>query len=187
MARLLVLVAALTAGVAGCATTSQRVLDSDQSQVELRSFQTRLFDTTDKERTLRAVIATLQDLGFVIDKADSTIGTVSATKLDRYALRMTVSVYPHGDSQLNVRANALFGNMPVVEPAPYQEFFASLGKWMFLNTQAMDGGEAAKGENQQVTGRQARAEEGSRELSSSTGGTLKATHSPNRKPGKAEL
>ena len=41
--------------VVGCATTQQRLLDSDSSQVQLRSIQTRAFDTTDKEKTLVAL------------------------------------------------------------------------------------------------------------------------------------
>ncbi|PIP08069.1 MAG: hypothetical protein COX51_05285, partial [Syntrophobacteraceae bacterium CG23_combo_of_CG06-09_8_20_14_all_50_8] len=90
--------------VVGCATTQQRLLDSDSSQVQLRSIQTRAFDTTDKEKTLRTVISTLQDLEFVIDKADATLGTVSATKLKNYALRITVTVRPRGETQLLVRA-----------------------------------------------------------------------------------
>lgn len=118
--------------IAACQTPEQALLDSGQSQVQLRSIQTRSFDTTDKEKTLRTVIATMQDLNFVIDKADLTLGTVTATKLDRYMLRMTVSVRPRGQTQLLVRANANFGLKPVTEPEPYQKFFASLGKAMFL-------------------------------------------------------
>ncbi len=39
--------------LAGCQTDSkQQVLAVTKSQVELRSFQTRAFDTTDKEKTL---------------------------------------------------------------------------------------------------------------------------------------
>ena len=82
--------------VSGCATTQQRLLDSGSNQVQLRSIQTRVFDTTEKEKTIRTIMATLQDLGFVIDQADSTLGTVTATKLNRYALRITVSVRPRG-------------------------------------------------------------------------------------------
>ncbi len=126
--------AALLGGflVAACQTLEEALLDSGQSQVQLRSIQTRSFDTTDKEKTLRTVIATMQDLNFVIDEADLTLGTVTGTKLDRYKLRMTVSVRPRGQTQLLVRANANFGLKPVTEPEPYQKFFASLGKAMFL-------------------------------------------------------
>lgn len=122
----------------GCATSQQQLLDSDSSQLRLRSIQTRAFDTTDKEKTLRAVIATLQDLGFVIDKADATLGTVTATKLDRYALRMTVTVRPRGTTQLLVRANAQYELTPVDDPLPYQHFFSALQKSMFLAAHDVD-------------------------------------------------
>ena len=122
----------------GCATTQQRLLDSDSSQVQLRSIQTRAFDTTDKEKTLRTIMSTLQDLGFVIDKADSTLGTVSATKLKYYALRMTVTVRPRGETQLLVRASAQYNVKPVTDPEPYQQFFTSLEKAMFLTAHQAD-------------------------------------------------
>ena len=122
----------------GCQTTQERLLDSDTSQVQLRSIQTRAFDTTDKETTLRTIMSTLQDLGFVIDEADATLGTVSGTKLDRYALRMTVTVRPRGESQLLIRANAQYELKPVTDPEPYQHFFASLQKAMFLTAHQVD-------------------------------------------------
>ena len=124
--------------VTGCATTQQRLLDSDSSQVQLRSIQTRAFETTDKEKTLRTIMSTLQDLGFVIDKADATLGTVSATKLKYYALRMTVTVRPRGETQLLVRANAQYNVKPVTDPEPYQQFFTSLEKAMFLTAHQAD-------------------------------------------------
>jgi hypothetical protein len=124
--------------IAGCATTQQQLLDSEQSQLRLRSIQTRAFDTTDKEKTLRTVITTLQDLGFVIDKADATLGMVTATKLDRYALRMTVTVRPRGETQLLVRANAQYETNPVDDPEPYQHFFSALQKAMFLAAHEVD-------------------------------------------------
>ena len=124
--------------LSGCATTQQRLLDSDSSQVQLRSIQTRAFDTTEKEKTLRTVMATLQDLGFVIDQADSMLGTVTATKLNRYALRITVSIRPRGETQLLVRANCQYEDRPVNDPEPYQQFFTSLEKAMFLAAHQVD-------------------------------------------------
>ena len=124
--------------VTGCATTQERLLDSDSSQVQLRSMQTRAFDTTDREKTLRTVMATLQDLGFVIDQADLMLGTVTATKLDRYALRLTASVRPRGETQTLVRANCQYEDRPVVDPEPYQQFFTSLEKAMFLAAHQVD-------------------------------------------------
>ncbi len=124
--------------IAGCASTNQRILDSDQSQVQLRSIQTRGFDTPDKSATLRAVIATLQDLGFVLDKADETLGTVSGTKLKGYELRMTVSVRPGHTGKTLVRASGQYNLKPITDPVPYQDFFAALGRSLFLQAQAVE-------------------------------------------------
>ena len=123
--------------VTGCATTHDRLLDMDTSQVQLRSIQTRAFDTTDKEKTMRAVIATLQDLDFIIDRADLTLGVLSATKASSM-LRVTVTVRPRGDKQLMVRINAQHGLNPVTEPKPYQNFFAALERAMFLEAHQVD-------------------------------------------------
>lgn len=140
--RTLVLMAvaiALSVTLTGCENVTARVLDEgDQTQLQKRSYQSRVFDTTDKELTMRSVIATLQDLGFIIDKADLILGTVSATKFKGYQLKMTVSVRPRGTTQMLVRANAQFGIRPVEDPKPYQDFFVSLGKAMFLTAQAVE-------------------------------------------------
>lgn len=123
----------------GCQTDSrQQVLAVTKSQVELRSFQTRVFDTTDKEKTLRTVIATLQDLSFVVDRADAILGTVSGTKLDGYQLRITVTVRPRGETQMLVRANAQYNITAVEDPESYQQFFIALEKAMFLTAHQVD-------------------------------------------------
>lgn len=133
---------AVTFGIStlsGCvATMKEQVLDSTaESQLQKRSYQTRAFDTTDKQKVLRATIATLQDLGFLIDRADSTLGSISATKLDVYLLKITVSVRPRG-KQMLVRANAQYNITPVEDPKPYQDFFSSLSKSLFLQAQQVD-------------------------------------------------
>jgi outer membrane murein-binding lipoprotein Lpp len=87
--------------LAGCQTDSRtQVLATTESQLALRQMQSRAFDTTDRNMMLRTVVATLQDLSFVIDEADAMIGSVSGTKLDGYRLRMTVSIRPRGETQL---------------------------------------------------------------------------------------
>lgn len=116
----------------GCESSKSQVLAAEESQVKLRSMQSRRFDTTDKIKTLRTAMATLQDLGFVIDKADDVLGTVSATKLDRYAVRITVSVHPYGETQMLVRANAQYNLKAIEDPEPYQQFFDAFEKAMFL-------------------------------------------------------
>jgi len=128
----------------GCGSSKRQVLAANESQVKLRSMQSRLFDTTDKIKTLRTAMATLQDLGFVIDKADDVIGSISATKLDHYSVRITVSVRQHGDTQMLVRANAQYNLKAIEDPEPYQQFFDAFAKAMFLTAHHV-GAEVAPG------------------------------------------
>lgn len=133
--KIVVSVLIASALLSGCYSVKDSVLDNnDQTQLQLRVKQSRAFDTTNKNQTLRNVIATLQDLDFVIDKADETLGTVSATKFTRnMPLKMTVSVRPRGTTQLVIRANAQYGIHAVQDPKTYQDFFTSLSKAMFLD------------------------------------------------------
>jgi hypothetical protein len=122
----------------GCASTNEHVLDmGDETQLQKRSYQSRVFDTADKEKVLRATISTLQDLGFIIDRADLTLGSVSGTKLDlNQVVKITVSVRPKGNDRMLVRANAQFNITPVEDPKQYQNFFTSLEKSLFLTAHA---------------------------------------------------
>jgi len=130
---------ALLLALTACQMNSMdQVMGAGKSQVELRSFQAKSFDTKDQNKTLRTVIATMQDLGFVIDRADADLGTVSGTKLDGYMLKMTVTVQPKGKSKMVVRANAQYNIYAVEDPRPYQQFFAALEKAMFLKAQDVD-------------------------------------------------
>lgn len=124
--------------LAGCATSKKELLATSKGQLELRSIQSRAFDTTDREKTLRTVIATMQDLGFVIDNANYDLGSVSGTKLDNFQLRMTVTVRPRGTTQLLVRAGMQFNVEQVDDPEPYQQFFTALGRAMFLEAQQVE-------------------------------------------------
>ena len=136
---LIAIAVAMNIALTGCESISARVLDEgDQTQLQKRSYQSRVFDTADKQSTMRTVISTLQDLGFIIDKADLTLGTVSATKFNGYQLKMTVSVRPKGTTHMLVRANVQLNIRPVEEPKPYQDFFVSLEKAMFLTAQAVE-------------------------------------------------
>ena len=130
------LVAALLV-VAACAAPTG-VITQSGSQVELRQIQTRDYETLDKRSTLRAVVATLQDLGFVIDKADFDLATITATKLQDYEIRMTVTVRERDGNRLAVRANARFNEDPITDPRAYQDFFTTLDKAMFLTLHQVD-------------------------------------------------
>lgn len=119
------------------ATMQERVLDSgDQTQLQKRSYQSRVFETSDKDKVMRGVISTLQDLSFVIERADLMLGSVSGTKIDQgMPIRITVSVRPKGANSMSVRANAQFNIKPVEDPKAYQDFFTSLEKSLFLTAQ----------------------------------------------------
>jgi len=134
----IIILSSLILFLSSCASTSATILETDESALKLRSIQSRIFDTTDKKTTMRTIIATMQDLSFVINKADLSLGSVSGTKLKGYKLDLTVSVMKRGDKQIVVRANASLGINPVVEPEPYQDFFISLEKAMFLEAQKIN-------------------------------------------------
>ena len=126
----------LLIGLSGGTSISQ-IIGLRESQLRIRSMQTRAFDTADENKTLRAILATLQDFGFVISKADEALGTITAVRIDKYPLRMTVTVRSKGGTQVLVRMNVYlqkdeYYSQPVRDPIVYQDFFTSLEKSMFL-------------------------------------------------------
>ena len=129
----------LSVSFVGCATTTGKAFETSESQVKLRAMQTRAFDTTDKKKLMQTVISTMQDLDFVIDKADFVLGSVSGSKfLGNAVVQMTVTVRPRGEKQLLVRANAQYGIQSIEDASTYQDFFASLEKALFLTAQQVD-------------------------------------------------
>jgi hypothetical protein len=73
---------------------------------------------------MRTVIATIQDQGFVVDKADLDLGLISATMMSGYALRVTVNVRPRASGKnMIVRTNATYNVTPVTDPMPYQDLY----------------------------------------------------------------
>jgi hypothetical protein len=138
VAKFALLLAAVS--LSACQTPQAQVVAASQkSVVELRAMQGRTFETNDRAKTIRAVIATLQDLGYGVEKVEVAAGTVSARKLD--ALQMTVSVFPHGSNTMVVRANAVVrtdaASTQVDAPEFYQRyFFEPLAKAMFLTANA---------------------------------------------------
>lgn len=57
-----------------------QIWQAEASQVKVRSAQSRVFDTNDRQGTLEAVVATFQDLGFQVEVLDETLGIVSGRK-----------------------------------------------------------------------------------------------------------
>jgi len=123
----------------GCATSGNKAFQTNESQVALRSMQTRAFDSTDKKLMMQTVISTLQDLDFVVEKADLILGSVTGAKyLGNAVVAMTVTVRPRGEKQLLVRTNAQIGITSVEDPETYQDFFTALGKSLFLTAHNVD-------------------------------------------------
>ena len=121
-------------GACGVPSAAPPVM-SKQSPVALRAMQIRAFDTTNKRKVTQAVIATLQDLGYTVEKIDYDSGAISAAKLIQ--LRLTVAIYPHGSNQTSVRANAMVklpqASSQVDDPEFYQKlFFEPLSHALFL-------------------------------------------------------
>ena len=152
---LLIALIGTIAFLTGCQTPSvvDTVLDNNgETQLQIRSYQSRIFDTHDKVIVMRAAIATLQDYGFIISKTDYELGTISAIRdiggshlydeaaLDptRKTTQVTVTVTAKGKDRMVVRMNAEFRQKPIKEPKIYQDFFASLAKSLFLSAHSVD-------------------------------------------------
>ncbi len=115
--------------LSACTELSPReiVFEDAARQQQLRTIQTHSFSVTNRIKTMRAVIVTLQDLDFVIDQADSQLGFISATKLNGYHLDASVLVDDTTPDRLLVRVSFAAGLQPIQDDS-YQEFFTSLQK-----------------------------------------------------------
>jgi hypothetical protein len=134
----------VTAGfsfVLGCATPepSQDLLAPTEAQMKIRSVQTRTFDVKDRQAAMRAVIAALQDLGFIIERANEPLGLVTAARFaepNYYdVVGVTVTVRPETNGRIMIRANAIYNNKPIEDPKVYQNFFATLERSLFVTKQ----------------------------------------------------
>jgi hypothetical protein len=104
-----------------------------ESPAKLAAMRSRVFATGDKPKALRAAIAALQELGFVIDRADFAAGSVSGAKADDYLLRWTVTAASAGAGRLLVRAVLRYDVTTVLEPEPYEKIFAILARHLALD------------------------------------------------------
>ena len=124
--------------LSGCATPEepQTLLAPTEAQLKIRSVQTRTYDVKDRNQAIRAVIASLQDLGFIIERANDPLGLVTAARFaepNYYDIvTITVTVRQVSEEQLTIRANAIYNNRPIEDPKVYQNFFASLERSLFI-------------------------------------------------------
>ncbi len=130
------LLVALLSTACATPTPSPELLAPTEAQMQLRSYQSRTFDIGDRQAALRAVINVLQDLGFVIERANDALGLVTGAKFaePNYSdvVGATVTVRQHGEGKMLVRINAIYNNRPVEDPKVYQNFFAALERSLFL-------------------------------------------------------
>jgi hypothetical protein len=131
--------------LAGCAAPTASVT-AGGNQAELRQMQTREYQQLDRRSAMRSVIATLQDLGFVIDRAEYELGLMTATRYEertgpragQHIVRVTVTVTERAEQRVTVRANARYGETAIEDPEAYQDFFAALDKSLFLAANRVD-------------------------------------------------
>lgn len=123
-----------------CACTAPKpdtqLLAPTEAQTKLRSYQSRTIELADRQQALRGVMGVLQDLGFIIERANEALGLVTAAKFaePNYSdvVGVTVTVRPQGEGRLLVRINAIYNNRPIEDPQIYQNFFAALERALFL-------------------------------------------------------
>ena len=147
--------------LAGCASPPPSMIDSTKSQLAVREYQTRTYETTDTAMVMKAVLNALQDEGFIVKTANTELGLITASKekSDRewhggilYAYDVTYS----WDCSANV---SLFGRETKVrvnvrlttkrspsgketiseidDPTFYQGFFSKVDKSVFIQKERL--------------------------------------------------
>ena len=126
----------------GCITPpnpAQDLLAPTEAQMKIRSIQTRSFDVKDRQTAMRGVIAALQDLGFIIERANEPLGLITAARFAEPnfydMVGLSVTIRSEADGRTTVRANAIFNNKPIEDPRIYQNFFATLERSLFVAKQ----------------------------------------------------
>lgn len=156
--QLFVLLLATLTLLAGCASGPPRL--KQMSQVEVRQLQSREFAKVTELDAQKAVIAALQDEGYIIATVDKDLGLVSASKevtdIDRgtrlfFGSNMTyqtairyessTSIRTVGDKvkiRINIVAKAVTNSggmnwsQPVQDPKTYQSIFSKIDKSLFI-------------------------------------------------------
>ena len=165
MRQLVFLGVALPILVVGCASDGS--VPPPPTQLELRAFQTREYDTTDTKLVMKAMLNVLQDMGFIVNDADVELGLLTASKWTdiphtkkeikrarkdeatlskSLVLECTANISPF-DNQSRVRVNfqkrildERGGTMearPVEDAAFYQTFFSKVDKGIFLQEEGV--------------------------------------------------
>jgi len=76
----LVLIGLVTFFFVGCANNYQPPPPKQMTQLQWRQMETRYYEVNDKLSVMKAVIAALQDEGFIINTANTDLGLITASK-----------------------------------------------------------------------------------------------------------
>ena len=112
------------------------VLGTPHTQVQMRNYQSRSFDTSNKTMVMQALLSTMQDLGFMIEKTDEKLGLVTGTSFSNGS-KVTATVRTQGKKTI-VRLNAQSGYSAITNPITYQNFFNSLEQSLFLEANEVE-------------------------------------------------
>ncbi len=81
ISKVLIILVSFTLGCTTTQTTNPVISNaSPKTQLQLREFQTRSYDTDDTEMIMKAMVNVLQDDGFAIQNANVDLGLITATK-----------------------------------------------------------------------------------------------------------
>lgn len=133
---LLALIALIAVGCASPPAEPEQLLSPEEQQMRLRNMQTRTVDVADRATAMRAVIAALQDLGFILERANEPLGVVTASRFAEKqwfdVMGVTVTVRMRGEASAEVRINAVYNNQPVTDAEVYRNFFTTLERSLFV-------------------------------------------------------
>lgn len=79
MRRMQLIALALVFGLSGCVMPGGGA-QMQQTQLQVREYQTRTFETDDQKAVMKALLGALQDDGFVISQANTDLGLLTAQK-----------------------------------------------------------------------------------------------------------
>lgn len=136
--KLILLTLSLTV-LSGCSAIADYInpqpftFPNDQTQTQRRSYQTRNFEVSGEKRSLKIIIATLQDLGFTVTKVDADLGVVTGKQIYKNTdVYITVTTTIKSPNYVAVRSSLHDSNGMVDSPQIYQDFFSYLQKAYFL-------------------------------------------------------
>jgi len=133
-------------GVTACVPTAEQqalAFAPTSASLEIRSRQSRRFETTDQTLMLQAAVGTLQDLGFTIEETQSRYGVIVASKLAGARLRAQVVIREVGTrsgttvrvtfQRISPRPGAMLAvGETLNDPELYRGFFEKLEQSAFL-------------------------------------------------------